>query len=343
MTVGISVIIYELILRDGVTPKGPFNDGGGILSNSSIVSFGRYGPQHRLNRLEHTNWRPLCQVAPSAAKRPSKLPTESSLLGKSLKMTEGVVERKESQRIFGKIRTVFRPTLRPVKILDCNEAQSITPAISSTTESIVLKSGAPQHPQPPSPATPSKTKSLVSQIPDASPKSTTREKPKLPVIELASRPGLHSDRTEEANESVMSSMPPMECSDSQAPDTFSSASANLTAPSLTQLDPFGDRERTEKRYEDATAQLKKSLNISRRHWQTFEIPNFGNISENDPIPQLREQIQKTLVARMNSVKDRDFWSKGKNIIERVFTATSPFAKKFLEIAKEGQSVCCFCS
>ena len=129
-----------------------------------------------------------------------------------------------------------------------------------------------------------------------------------------------------------------------APDTPTdnqTAFANLTGPSLPQLDPFGDRERTERRYKDAAEQLEKSLNIRRRNWETFEIPTLGNISENDPIPQLREQIQKALEARKDSVKDRDFWSKGRNIIERGFTAMSPFAKKFLKIAKEGQSVCFF--
>jgi hypothetical protein len=105
-----------------------------------------------------------------------------------------------------------------------------------------------------------------------------------------------------------------------------------------QLDPFGDRTRTEKRYKNAAKELAASLDLRRANWESFEVPKFGNISEDDPIPQLREQIQVTLEARKNTVNDKGVWSSAKNAIEKTFTAISPFAKNFLKIAKEGQSV-----
>jgi hypothetical protein len=106
-----------------------------------------------------------------------------------------------------------------------------------------------------------------------------------------------------------------------------------------QLDASGDRERTEARYKEAVEQLQKSVKLSRKNWETFEIPDFKNLADvTDPIPQLQEDIKKTLDARKEDFKDQSFWSKSKRITERIFTTISPFAKNFLFVAKEGSSV-----
>ena len=106
-----------------------------------------------------------------------------------------------------------------------------------------------------------------------------------------------------------------------------------------QLDRSGDRERTERRYKEAVEQLKKSVKLPRENWETFDIPDFKNLADvTDPIPQLQDDIKKTLDARKDAFKDQSFWSKSKRITEGIFTAISPFAKNFLFVAKEGSSV-----
>ena len=54
--------------------------------------------------------------------------------------------------------------------------------------------------------------------------------------------------------------------------------------------------------------------------------------------ELREQINKILEVRKAPVKNQDYLIKGKRAIERGFKAMSPFAKNFLRVAKDGQSV-----
>ena len=106
-----------------------------------------------------------------------------------------------------------------------------------------------------------------------------------------------------------------------------------------QLDPSGDRERTEGRYKEAVKELKKSVKLPRKNWEAFEIPDFKDLGDlNDPIPQLREDIKKTLDARKDDFKDQSFWSMGKRVTERIFTAISPFAKNVLSVVKDGSNV-----
>jgi hypothetical protein len=104
-------------------------------------------------------------------------------------------------------------------------------------------------------------------------------------------------------------------------------------------DPFGDRKTTEERYKTAAKQLEDALKIRRANWKAFDIPTVSlDLSANDPIPQLREQINSTLETRRNLVENGDFWAKAKHIVERTFTAMSPFAKNFLVIAQQGAAV-----
>jgi len=117
---------------------------------------------------------------------------------------------------------------------------------------------------------------------------------------------------------------------------------NTRTPFVVPSDRFGDRKATEERYKAAAERLKDSLKIRRANWKAFDIPTVSfDLSTNDPVPQLREQIYSTLEARRNSVENRDFWAKGKNIVEQTFTAMSPFAKNFLIIARQGAAVSLF--
>jgi hypothetical protein len=112
-----------------------------------------------------------------------------------------------------------------------------------------------------------------------------------------------------------------------------------TAIPETQLVPSGDRERTEKRYCEAVEQLHKSVKLPRKNWEAFEIPDFKNLADViNPIPQLQEDIKKTLDARAGSFKDPGFWSTSKRVAERIFTAITPFAINFLSVANEGSAV-----
>ena len=121
-----------------------------------------------------------------------------------------------------------------------------------------------------------------------------------------------------------------------APDGSPCSANQQTAAGL---DPFGDRERTEARYKEAVEKLKKSVKLPRKNWEAFEIPDFKNLADvNDPIPQLREDIKKTLNARKDAFKDQSFWSKCKRVTEGIFTAIIPFATNVLLVVKGGSNV-----
>jgi len=105
-----------------------------------------------------------------------------------------------------------------------------------------------------------------------------------------------------------------------------------------QLDPFGDRERTELRYKTAVTKFEQAFESRRASWKSFEAPTFQNF-EGDTIPNLQEQLQKMLLTRQRpTVEDKDFWSKGKAIIEKTFKALSPLAKNLLVVANGVTSV-----
>ena len=103
---------------------------------------------------------------------------------------------------------------------------------------------------------------------------------------------------------------------------------------------FGDRERTKSRYEKAAKDLEKSLKLCQRDWQPFELPKFNDIVDSDALPDVQGAIENMLNAREHAMQNPDFWSKRKRTIKRIFSATSPFAKSFLQIAREGSSVLC---
>jgi len=105
------------------------------------------------------------------------------------------------------------------------------------------------------------------------------------------------------------------------------------------LDVLGDRAQTEKRYREASQELSRALELPRNKWGSFIIPTLGELSETNPLPQLREFILKTLETREERANSKGLWSGCKRVVERAFTASSPFAKNFLTVASHAQSVC----
>jgi hypothetical protein len=107
---------------------------------------------------------------------------------------------------------------------------------------------------------------------------------------------------------------------------------------LQESDSFVDRVRTEMRYKEAVQQLEAALKLCRPNWETFQILDLTDVTDNDPIPQLQEDLNKTFDVRRSSIKNQQAWSKCKNAMSRIFTAMSPFAKSLLRIARDGQQV-----
>jgi hypothetical protein len=170
------------------------------------------------------------------------------------------------------------------------------------------------------PAIPSRTEPATLIVASSIPTSSTTALPATQTPEVA------ADVSEGVN--MMNS--------AVAPDSLPCSANQQTA---LPLDPSGDREKTEGRYKEAVEQLKKSVKLPRKNWETFEIPDFKNLVDvTDLIPQLQEDIKKTLDARKDAFKDQNFWSKSKRITEGIFIAISPFAKNFLFVAKQGSNV-----
>lgn len=57
--------------------------------------------------------------------------------------------------------------------------------------------------------------------------------------------------------------------------------------------------------------------------------------------QFKNKINAALIARETSIKDRKGWSKLTDAVECVFTALSPFAKSFVIVVNNAQSVNAF--
>jgi hypothetical protein len=167
------------------------------------------------------------------------------------------------------------------------------------------------------------------------PFSSERPAISLAVVTPAASSNALSTATPDSGDTAISPR----CPDSNKGELPESSEARQDDQSVPQTDSFGDRRRTEIRYKEAAKELTESLKLRRTNWESFEVPKFTDISEDDLIPQLRRQINTIWVTRKDTFKDRNLWSKGKNIMERAFIAMSPFAKNFLRIAKQGQAVC----
>jgi len=119
----------------------------------------------------------------------------------------------------------------------------------------------------------------------------------------------------------------------------SPATRSIQTPSTQTVERnYNDRERTKERYAEAATLLEASLKGRQRNWGSFEFPELSGEPEGFNDLKFRHKIEFALESRRNSVKDKTGWSRGRDIIECIFTALSPLAKNFLAIAKDGQAV-----
>jgi hypothetical protein len=110
-----------------------------------------------------------------------------------------------------------------------------------------------------------------------------------------------------------------------------------TGPTSNRAERCGDRERTFLRYKTSVQKFEKVLQSRQPNWTTFTVPDFKNFGT-DAISHLQEQIGSLLDARQNPIKNNDFWSKGKAVIEQALVTLSPLTKNILTVAKDAISV-----
>jgi hypothetical protein len=101
-----------------------------------------------------------------------------------------------------------------------------------------------------------------------------------------------------------------------------------------------DTKRTLHRYEKAKQQMKESLDLRRNEWGSFNFTELDTLSEQEELSALLNAIDKVLDSRSqkDSIMNPTKWTKCKKVIANTFTATSPFAKNLLTIAKEAVQI-----
>ena len=101
---------------------------------------------------------------------------------------------------------------------------------------------------------------------------------------------------------------------------------------------YNDRQRAQIKYIEAATQLREAIRIRKGHWNSFDFEELSGEPEGFDDSQFKNKINAVCKSRETSIKDRKGWSKFAYAIECVFTAFSPFAKNFLIIANNAQSV-----
>ena len=102
-------------------------------------------------------------------------------------------------------------------------------------------------------------------------------------------------------------------------------------------DLFDDRQRTRDRYLKAAKLLQEKVKGG-GNWG-INFPELNDKAEEDfNDSQFREKLDKMMEAHRDVIKDREGWSKCRYIVEKIFDICSPFAKHFLTVATNVQSV-----
>jgi hypothetical protein len=122
-----------------------------------------------------------------------------------------------------------------------------------------------------------------------------------------------------------------------SPTTTATSSPGAQTSQLLDND-YSDRQRVQSRYQEAATQLKEAIKIRKGPSDSFEFEELSGEPECFDDAQFKNKINAILTSRETSVTDRNKWSKFTYTVECVFTAFSPFAKNFLTIAKNAQSV-----
>jgi hypothetical protein len=87
----------------------------------------------------------------------------------------------------------------------------------------------------------------------------------------------------------------------------------------------------------AIQKLKLSLKLAGNDWGFFDFPELETLGE-DQGQLLGSAIAEALKTTAESGKFTGKWSKTKGLLERLFTALSPFATNFLSVTQSAQSV-----
>jgi hypothetical protein len=99
---------------------------------------------------------------------------------------------------------------------------------------------------------------------------------------------------------------------------------------------YDDQRRATRRYIEAVRILEEALQEHGSPGAAFDELSGEPRSYSDSL--FRERINATLEAQRNRVQDDSILERCKHTIQCAFTAFSPFAKNFLNIAKEALSV-----
>ena len=89
---------------------------------------------------------------------------------------------------------------------------------------------------------------------------------------------------------------------------------------------------------EAAARLKEVIEEHQGPCGTLEFEELSGELEGLSDFQFLQKINAAIDARRHTVTDESTWNRLKKVAECIFTATSPFAKNFLAIANESQSV-----
>jgi hypothetical protein len=103
---------------------------------------------------------------------------------------------------------------------------------------------------------------------------------------------------------------------------------------------YDDRQRAQTRYKETADRLKEAIK-TRSGLTSFDFEELTEEPDGFNDSQFKNKINAILTSREVSIKDRKGWSKFTHAVECVFTAFSPFAKNFLTVANNAQSVMTF--
>jgi hypothetical protein len=145
------------------------------------------------------------------------------------------------------------------------------------------------------------------------------------MVEQLAQSSTSTVKLEEANQFGAQSTSPQ--TDAENPVSFSTYEFAST----------GDKDRTQFRYKASVQKFQDALRSRKSLSNNLEIPNFETFGD-DPIPTLQQQVKTMLNARQRTMKNSHLWSKGKIMMEKIFTAMSPLAKNLLMIGKETAAV-----
>ena len=114
------------------------------------------------------------------------------------------------------------------------------------------------------------------------------------------------------------------------------ASTAISPPPV--QDRSGDSRRARTRYLEAAKALEEVVSGCKSQWGSFDFPELKGEPINPTDLQFKHKIDTVLEAQKSALKDQTAWEKCKHTIQCVFSALSPFAKNFLTIAANAQSV-----